>query len=43
MDIPTPEPPVDELDLELILRSLNRSIALITQTLDSLESCHDRQ
>jgi hypothetical protein len=43
MDTPSSELPVDELDLELILRSLNRSIALITQTLDSLESCHDRR
>ena len=38
-----PELPVDELDLALILRSLNRSIALIAQTLDVLESCDDRR
>lgn len=43
MDMPTPELPVDELDLELILRSLNRCITHAQLALDLLENSHDRR
>jgi hypothetical protein len=39
--MPAPAPQPDALELELIVHSLNRCIALANAALNCLENCHD--